>query len=215
MRQKRLETICSYLMNQDNIIDIGCDHAYVCIEMAKRGAKKILATDIHENALNIAKENIKKSGYPIEFLCSDGLKKVDTTNYDTLVLAGMGATTILHILEDQEKLIPIKKIIIQSNNEWKKIRKSVSKLGFYLKDETIIYEKKHYYTIMEWSKGIKKQKKIVENLGIWKPEHQSYYQQLLETQKRIYNSIPKRKWWTRIQRKKEQKEIQKYLKITN
>ena len=61
MKQKRLEAICSFLTTEDKIIDIGCDHAYVPIYMAKKGATHILATDIHENALNVAKENIKKS----------------------------------------------------------------------------------------------------------------------------------------------------------
>ena len=106
MKQKRLEAICSFLTTEDKIIDIGCDHAYVPIYMAKKGATHILATDIHENALNVAKENIQKNYLEntIETLLSDGLDKVDTKNYDTLVLAGMGASTILSILDNKEKL---------------------------------------------------------------------------------------------------------------
>ena len=61
MKQKRLDAICAFLDPNDCIIDIGCDHAYVPIEMAKRGAKKILATDIHEKALEIAKKTFKES----------------------------------------------------------------------------------------------------------------------------------------------------------
>lgn len=212
MKQKRLEAICSYLSTKDKIIDVGCDHAYVCIEMAKRGSKIILASDIHENALQVAKENIQASGYSIECCCSDGLKQINTSSYDTLIIAGMGASTIIAILKEKAKLKPIQKIIIQSNNDLKQIRRFVSSIGYELKDETVIYEKKHYYTIMKFVRGSKKISKIEENLGIWKPENKDYYQFLWEHQKSISNKIPKRKWLLRYRIRKEQREIQKYLK---
>ena len=89
MKQKRLEAICSFLSNEDKIIDIGCDHAYVPIYMAEKGAKHLLATDIHANALAVAKENISKNHFEdaIETCLSDGLDEIDTSNYDTLVIA--------------------------------------------------------------------------------------------------------------------------------
>ena len=55
----RLKSIANLVDSNDVVADIGCDHAYVPIYMAKKGATHILATDIHENALNVAKENIK------------------------------------------------------------------------------------------------------------------------------------------------------------
>ena len=102
---KRLKSLAALVSPDDIVADIGCDHAYVPIYMAKKGATHILATDIHENALNVAKENIQKNHLEntIETLLSDGLDKVDTKNYDTLVLAGMGASTILSILDNKEK----------------------------------------------------------------------------------------------------------------
>ena len=215
MKQKRLEAICSYLTNQDKIIDVGCDHAYVCIEMSKRGAKKIIASDIHPNALKMARENIKKSGQKIELICSDGLKEINTTNYDTLILAGMGANTILHILDNPEKRHPIQKIIIQSNNHLKEIRKRVNQFGYILKEETIVFEKSHYYTIMKWEKGTQKLTKLEQNLGLWNQANASYYQDLWDKLESIRKKIPKRKWIQKYKLKKEQKELQKYLKKTN
>ena len=58
MKQKRLQAICAYLNVQDKIIDVGCDHAYVAIWMARLGTQQILATDIHEEALNMARKNM-------------------------------------------------------------------------------------------------------------------------------------------------------------
>ena len=151
MKQKRLEAICSFLAIEDRFIDIGCDHAYVPIYMAKKGATHILATDIHENALNVAKENIKKNHLEntIETLLSDGLDNVDTKNYDTLVLAGMGANTILSILDNKEKIEPIRKIIIQANNDLEKLRQTMMSQKYLLKEEKILEEKGHYYVILK------------------------------------------------------------------
>ena len=199
MKQKLLEAICSFLTTEDKIIDIGCDHAYVPIYMAKKGATHILATDIHENALNVAKENIQKNHLEntIETLLSDGLDKVDTKNYDTLVLAGMGASTILSILDNKEKLEPIKKIIIQSNNDLEKLRQTMMKQNFTLKEEKILEEKGHYYAIMVYQKGLQKLSEEELLLGLYNPHNKNYYNFLKET----YSTILKQSQNEEIKRK--------------
>ena len=107
MQSKIIKAILSLLDACDNIIDIGCDHAYVAILMAHKGSKKILATDIHKGALEIAKANIKKEGLEniIQTKLTDGLVSIDTKEYNTLVIAGMGTTTIISILSLKEKLV--------------------------------------------------------------------------------------------------------------
>ena len=129
--------ICSFLSIEDKVIDIGCDHAYVPIYMAKKGTQKLLATDIHLNALNVAKENIMKNHLEevIQTSLSDGLDEVDTTGYDTIVIAGMGANTILNILDNKPKLVPIKKIILQANNDLEHLRFMMMKQHFYLEKQ--------------------------------------------------------------------------------
>ena len=177
MKQKRLEAICSFLSNEDKIIDIGCDHAYVPIYMAEKGAKHLLATDIHANALAVAKENISKNHFEdaIETCLSDGLDEIDTSNYDTLVIAGMGANTILHILDNKSKLKPIKKLILQANNDLEHLRMTMMKQHFFLEDECILKDKGHYYTIMCYTK---KDQTLTEEellLGLYRKEYQEYY----------------------------------------
>ena len=57
---KRLETICSLVDKNTNVVDIGCDHGLIDIYLTLNNRNKCIASDINNNALNSAKENIKK-----------------------------------------------------------------------------------------------------------------------------------------------------------
>lgn len=217
MRTKRLEAICSFLTKEDKLIDIGCDHAYVCLEMAKRKAPKILATDIHPGALEIAQKNIATANMSDKITCqlSDGLKEIASEFYDTLVIAGMGASTIKHILSNQEKLKTIEKIIIQSNNELDQVRKFMNDLGYFLKEEKVVYEKKHYYVIMNYQKGTKKQSKKEIAFGLYQKENQDYYKYLKNKYQEIIQTIPFRHGWKRLKLKRKIRILSKYLNRIN
>ena len=59
---KRLEAISSLVPNNSKVIDIGCDHGLLDIYLYQNKiSSKVIASDINENALNNAKENIKKN----------------------------------------------------------------------------------------------------------------------------------------------------------
>jgi len=192
MISERLNCITNFLEISDKIIDIGCDHAYVPIKMAKKGAKKLLATDIHENALEIARQNIVNENLTntIELQLSDGLEKVNTLSYDTLVICGMGASTIMHILNDKDKLKSIKKIILQSNNDLKELRIFMNKLSYSLQEEKVLFEKGHYYTIMKYMIGKDALSDIEYELGLFQKENKEYYEYLKDTWNRILKNIP-------------------------
>ena len=101
----RLNAIAQFVDKKDSVVDVGCDHGYLSIylkEVIK--VKKIIASDINQNALNSAINNIKKSNLDIETVLSDGIKDVNLKGINTLVISGMGTSTILHILSDKDKL---------------------------------------------------------------------------------------------------------------
>lgn len=192
MKSKRLSAILSFLSIQDSIIDIGCDHAYIPIEMARLGATKILAVDIHQKALEIAKKNIKKEGWEnrIETCLSDGLKNVDPSSYDTLILAGMGTTTIKHILNDSKKLINIQKIIVQSNNDLKELRTFFQSMEYRLEEEKIVLEKNHYYFILKYVPGHQELTEIELEFGLASKEKKEYYKFLKEKYIKLCKKVP-------------------------
>ena len=90
---KRLEAISDFVDETDRIIDIGCDHAILDIYLCKKyEGINIIASDIHEGALDQAKSNVEKHKLSnrIETRLGDGLTIVNPSEIDTIVISGMG-----------------------------------------------------------------------------------------------------------------------------
>lgn len=157
---KRLEVVASYINDNSKIIDIGCDHGLLSIYLAKKYNNiKIIASDVNDNALNNAINNIKLEHLDgrIETRLGNGLDVVTPDEIDTIVIAGMGANTIVGILKySTDKLINVESIIIQSNTDLYFLRKNVTKLGFYIEDETIVEDSNIIYTVIKFGKGKKR-----------------------------------------------------------
>lgn len=158
---KRLEAISSLVPINSNIIDIGCDHALLDIYLyQKKISNKIIASDINANALNNAKENIKKNNLNdyIETRLGNGLDTLNKEdNIDTIIISGIGAHTIVGILKNNKiKLDNINTIIIQSNTKLEFLRREVTKLNYRIEDEIMVEDNKKIYTIIKLIKGNKK-----------------------------------------------------------
>ena len=98
----KLLKIATLINIDDKVVDIGCDHGYLSIYLAKNKiCNKIIASDINENALNNAIGNIEKErlNNKIKVIISDGLQNIDK-DIDTAVIAGMGTNTILNIIKN-------------------------------------------------------------------------------------------------------------------
>lgn len=161
---KRLEAISSLIPINSSIIDIGCDHALLDIYlMQKKIIKSAIATDINNNALNNAKENIKKYNYEnvIDTRLGNGLDTLNQNDHvDTIVISGMGAHTIVGILKNNSnKLKEIENLIIQSNTKLEFLRKEITKLNYIIADEIILEDNKKTYIIIKFIKGKKKYSK--------------------------------------------------------
>jgi len=157
---KRLEVVSSYINDNSKIIDIGCDHGLLSIYLAKKFDNiSIIASDVNNNALGNAINNIKKEHLEdrIETRLGSGLDVVTPDEIDTVVISGMGANTIVGILKySKDKLINVKNIIIQSNTDLYFLRKNVTKLGYYIADETLVEDSNIIYTVIKFSKGRKR-----------------------------------------------------------
>lgn len=154
MISKRLNVIAS-LVDSNNIIDIGCDHALLDIYLTNKGINCV-AIDNKETVLDKARENIKKNNLldKIKIICSNGLENYNVLGNENVIIAGMGTNTILNILQNKE-FNKINTLIIQSNNNLYELRKNVCKLGFYIDKEIVIFDKK-YYNIIRFKRGFKK-----------------------------------------------------------
>lgn len=165
---KRLDEIAKLVSDNTKIIDIGCDHGLLDIYLIQKlNNIKIIASDVNENALKSAKENIKKYKVKnIETRLGNGLDVVSKDEINTIIISGMGAHSIVSILYNNvEKLEKVDNIIIQSNNNHDFLREKITKLNYYIKEEILIEEKNIIYTIIKFSKGNKKYNKKQLLLG--------------------------------------------------
>ncbi len=147
----RIKCILENIDNNDLVADIGCDQIELGILLAKKNVKSI-ASDISFKVIEKAKLKAKKLGISnyIKFYITDGLDGIDE-DINTLVLAGMGAYTILDILKRATKKYD--KIITISNNKNDLLRKEMLELGYKVYRETIIYEKNKYYNLIVFTPG--------------------------------------------------------------
>ena len=202
----RLKAIVKFVDKKDSVVDVGCDHGYLSIylkEVIK--VKKIIASDINQNALNSAINNIKKSNLDIETVLSDGIKDVNLKGINTLVISGMGTSTIIHILSDRDKLKNINKLLLQSNNDHEDLRRNLNKFGYYLEDETYTFDKGKWYVTCKFIKSEQTNNEEVIKYGLL--NNQEYNQYLLDYEKNIIKRIP----WKSV--KAKLKAILKYNKL--
>ena len=150
----RLLACASFVNPGDRVADVGCDHGYLGIYLLKRNiAKKILASDLREGPLQSAKDNgaFYEVADRMEFFLSDGLKSVPH-DFDTLVCAGMGAETMISILEAAPWLKnPGYRLILQCQIKNYLLRRYLSENGFRIMEEKILRDGRFLYTVLEAS----------------------------------------------------------------
>jgi len=155
---KRLETIAKIILSKESnkIIDVGCDHALLDIYLLQNNDNlKIIASDNKKQPLENARKNIEKYSFldKIDISLREGIHNIPE-QVDTIVISGMGAETIIDILENEiDELKHVKRLIISSNNKYYEIRKRISSFGYFINDEKIVYEEDKYYIVMEFIKG--------------------------------------------------------------
>lgn len=215
----RLKEIANYIPDNIKMVDIGCDHALLDIYLYKnRKNISIIASDVNENALNQAKENIKKYKLDkfIETRISNGLENINKNEIDTIVISGMGAHTIVGILHmNLDKLTNVENIIVQSNNHIDFLRKRITELNYYIDSEKLVKDNNIIYTIISFKKGKKKYNKkelyfgpylLKENGDLFKEKNKQDLEKLIY----LESVIPKNHYLHRLKIKNK---IKLYEKI--
>lgn len=216
---ERLRVISDFIPDNSFILDIGCDHALLDIYtvLNKKNIKSI-ASDINEGPLKGAKENIKKYNLEneIHLVLGDGFSSYKK-GVDTVILSGLGSTTIIDILQKgKDCLDSVDRLIISSNNDYYYLRKSICDLGFYIKDEKIVYEKDKYYPIIVFLKGKEKYSDFELKYGpVLLKEKNKTYKNYLKFQRKklmkIYKELKLKHVLKKIKIKKEIKRINMFL----
>ena len=155
----RIKTIASFVTENSKVINIGSDHALLEIYLVKtKKPAKVIASDINPNALKQGLTNINKYQVANKIILreEDGLKAIDP-DIDTVIISGLGGSTICRILTTDKALLKnVKHIILQPNSDLYEVRKKVVALGYVIDEEEILTEKKHTYIILSFKKGSQK-----------------------------------------------------------
>ena len=154
---KRLQCIADLVPENSRVIDVGCDHGLLSIFLANEKKCRCVAADINSNALSSAELNVKKYECKnIELKVTDGINDITINKQDYIVIAGMGTTTIKHILSNK-KLSD--NLIVASNNQIFELRDFVIKLGYIIDSELFIDDHQKKYVIIKFIRGTKKYSK--------------------------------------------------------
>lgn len=155
----RLLACAGFVAPGDRVADIGCDHGYLSIHLLINGiASSVIASDINEGPLQSAVRNAEKYGVRdrIRFFLSDGVRNIPR-DFDTLVCAGMGGDTMIHILESAPWLRSTQyRLVLQCQSKTPMLRRWLSGQGWRITEECVLRDGRFLYTVME---------------VYWEPEH--------------------------------------------
>ncbi len=149
---KRLQVCSGFVAPGDRVADIGCDHGYLGIYLLLNNvAASVIAADINEMPLQSAIRNAQKFGTKdrMQFFLSDGAKNI-SRDFDTLICAGMGADTMISILEGAPWLQSSQyRLILQCQSKTPALRQYLSEKGWRITDEKVLRDGRFLYTVME------------------------------------------------------------------
>lgn len=148
----RLLACCGFVNPGDRVADVGCDHGYLGIYLLKNGiAGSVIASDIKEGPLQSALRNAVKFNVrdKMTFYLSNGVQGIPR-DFDTLVCAGMGADTMMSVLDAAPWLKDTKyRLILQCQSKRPELRKYLYRQGYAIRRETLAQDGKFLYPVME------------------------------------------------------------------
>ena len=147
----RLQSALAYLTAGGTVADIGTDHAYLPIEIIKKGlSRRAVACDINRGPIESAMRNIEAAGLSdrIDTVQTDGLHGVESYHPTDILIFGMGGELIVKILSEapwvQNDGIGL---ILQPMSHAEILRRWLAENGFSVLGETLTYEEQYYQTI--------------------------------------------------------------------
>lgn len=150
MSTPRLKKIIDYV-NTKVAADIGTDHAYVPIELIRSGrATRVIASDVRQGPLDIARANIDESGLSdkIETRLGSGLSVLSPGEADTVIIAGMGGELIADILLKDDMTARQAELILQPMNSQYELRRWLIDNNYTIVKEELENEGKRIYNFL-------------------------------------------------------------------
>lgn len=155
---ERLAALAAFVPEGARVADIGTDHAYLPIELVQRSiAQFAVAGDIHKGPYLAAKENVEGLGLEdkIAVRFGNGLGVVVPGEVDTVVIAGMGGSTIVEILRSEPQVTSaLQRLILQPMIGTGTVRRWLIANEWTIVAENLVQEEGRLYEILVAEPGI-------------------------------------------------------------
>lgn len=149
---KRLALAAEYVRSGRNAADVGCDHGKLSAFLLQSGKTPfVYATDIREKPLQKAEELMSELGLEGRYRCllTDGLAGVPADGTDDIVMAGIGADVIAHIISDAPWLYDSgKHLVLVPASKRERLRRFLASEGFETEKEEAVLDHGHCYSVM-------------------------------------------------------------------
>lgn len=147
---ERLSLIASLVPQGAAVCDIGCDHGYLSVYLAKSGrARSVISADLRPLPLESARKNAARYGVSLDFRLCDGLSGISSGEADTVIIAGMGGEVIAGIID---RCGWVKSsgvlLILQAMTSAEALRDYLAENGFSAESETAAAEGKRAYSVI-------------------------------------------------------------------
>lgn len=150
--KKRLLDIIKILDKNKKVIDVGTDHGLVPLYLAKNNiSKDIIATDISKPSLQKLIDRLDdNTSMIIKTIRTDGFKGLKSEPNQVAIIAGMGANTIIDIINDSIEFVRnLDYLIIESNINTSSLREYLMENDFDIELDFLTYEKRKFYDILK------------------------------------------------------------------
>lgn len=194
----RLRTIMQQVPDGARIADIGTDHALIPAALLRRGKiESAVASDIRQGPLESAARTAQQFGLSerISLRLGAGLRTVEPSDADTIIIAGMGGETIAQILEDDPWALSGEHLLLlQPMTAQPYLRQYLAAHGGTIEKETLCREGKRMYTVLTVRGGGEKVDKALSDCCISgallrDPLAVEYLAKLLEREEKIAASL--------------------------
>lgn len=146
----RLAAAAAYVRPGRCAADIGCDHGKLSAYLAGSGrCPHVYACDLREGPLEKAKATCAPWADRITLRLGDGLQVVSPEEAEEIIIAGMGAETILEIL-DAAPWVKLERyhLILIPATKHSILRQGLAQRGFALQEETLCTAAGRWYAVM-------------------------------------------------------------------
>ena len=155
--QPRLQLLAELIPQGSRLADVGTDHGYVPVYLIQRGLlNTAIASDIGaeplQHAVNTAAEYDVEG---IDFRLCPGLDGIASEECDTILIAGMGGETIIHILSAAEwtKEQGRYTLLLQPMTKAGVLRHWLAESGYRFVEERLVWDKDFLYPVMVLTGG--------------------------------------------------------------